>query len=401
MEVAENEIRFIDLFSGIGGFRLGLERAGGYRCVWSNDFNKYANQVYTKNFGETNHHSGDIKGVDPKTIPDFDLLCAGFPCQSFSVAGKGKGFQDTRGTLFFEISRIAEAKRPQMLLLENVKGLLSNDRGQTFKTILQEMGRIGYWTEWQIFNSKHHGVPQNRERVFIIGHLRKGSPAPVFPITETTGFLDGRVSGQQTASALQSPGHASGNYRGMNMIVSRIPLKFMLRNQRNWLKNEAYTIDSVNTGGVIVADRSRHLNKKGRNLESPKLFTNALSSVAKDNYLLKDARIRRLTPVECERLQGFSDRWTEYGIDNGKQVKISDTQRYKMLGNAVTVNVIDFLGKMIKGSLYGVDPHSWSIRKLAQCNGQSEPKGTHNDADATNGASPCPTDLSSYHEEGT
>ncbi len=135
------------------------------------------------------------------------------------------------------------------------------------------------------------------------------------------------------------------------MIVSRIPLKFMLRNQRNWLKNEAYTIDSANTGGVIVADRSRHLNKKGRNLESPKLFTNALSSVAKDNYLLKDAKIRRLTPVECERLQAFPDGWTEWGIDeNGEKVKISNTQRYKMLGNAVTTNVITFLGKRILGA---------------------------------------------------
>ena len=185
------------------------------------------------------------------------------------------------------------------------------------------------------------------------------------------------------------------------MIVSRIPLKFILRNQRNWLKDEAYTVDSVNTGGVIVADRSRHLNKKGRNLESPKLFTNALSSVAKDNYLLKDARIRRLTPVECERLQGFPDSWTEWGInENGNKVKISDSQRYKMLGNAVTVNVIDFLGNMIKHSLYGVDPHSQSISPQASIeNGRSEPTGATHDAAATNGASPCPSDLSSEPTE--
>ena len=223
------------------------------------------------------------------------------------------------------------------------------------------------------------------------------------------------------------------------MIVSRIPLKFMLRNQRNWLKNEAYTVDSVNTGGVIVADRSWHLNKKGRNLESPKLFTNALSSVAKDNYLLKDARIRRLTPVECERLQGFPDGWTEFGYMKGNiittepvydwreivtepdgdverrwvkicekdidpikdSIRISDTQRYRALGNAVTVNVIEFLGHMLKKSLFGVDPHSWSISNLTDRNGQSEPIGTHNDAKATNGASPCPTDLSITHAEAT
>ena len=158
--------------------------------------------------------------------------------------------------------------------------------------------------------------------------------------------------------------------------------------------------DALIAQAVIVADRSRHLNKKGRNLKSPKLFTNALSSVAKDNYLLKDARIRRLTPVECERLQGFPDGWTEWGIDeNGEKVKISDTQRYKCLGNAVTVNVIDFLGHAIMNSLSGYDPHSWSISNLADRNGQSEPKGTHNDAKATNGASPCPSDLSSQPTE--
>ncbi len=416
------EIRFIDLFSGIGGFRLGLERAGeickhtelwvgdkerrfeqhtesggrgegrpslGYRCVWSCDNNKYANQVYTKRFGEADHYSGDIRGVDPRTIPDFDLLCAGFPCQSFSVAGKGKGFQDTRGSLFFEISRITEAKRPQMLLLENVKGLLSNDRGQTFKTILQELGRIGYWAEWQVFNSKHHGVPQNRERVFIIGHSRNGSTRPVFPITESDGLP---VKEPRKWEGITSPLDASyhkGTRRQRTFIASRIPLKFLGRNEKNWVKDEAYTVDSVNTGGVmlsnksrytgkydgsirspikkdgiswclnktpdagvIIADRTRSYAGKGRNLESPKPFTNALSSVSKDNYLLKNAKIRRLTPTECERLQGFPDNWTEWGIDeNGEKVKISDTQRYRALGNAVTTSVITFLGHKIMEAL--------------------------------------------------
>jgi len=139
---------------------------------------------------QANHYSGDIRGVNPATIPDFDLLCAGFPCQAFSVAGKRKGFQDTRGTLFFEILRVAEAKRPALLLLENVKGLLNHDGGRTFTVILQSLDELGYWVEWQVLNSKHFGVPQNRERVFIIGHSRNGGTKPIFPITEADGVAD-------------------------------------------------------------------------------------------------------------------------------------------------------------------------------------------------------------------
>ncbi len=344
-----DEIRFIDLFSGIGGFRLGLEKTNfefsgrsgqsldnnkgrkwghllksderqtairddrgleranrpqedqlpgslrearrivhpslgtrdrrhtphNYRCVWSNDFNKYANQIYTKNFGEENHVTADIRGINPTDIPDFDLLCAGFPCQAFSAAGKRKGFKETRGTLFFEILRIAEAKRPSLLLLENVKGLLNHDRGRTFTIILQALDELGYWIEWQVLNSKHHGVPQNRERVFIVGHLGGRGGREIFPFIESSKIPDVGDAGKQIASALQSPGHAAGNYRGMNMIDQK-------------------------------------------------------------------SRIRRLTTTECERLQGFPDGWTE---------GVSDTQRYKALGNAVTVNVIEFLGHRIRESL--------------------------------------------------
>jgi len=330
----KKEIKYIDLFSGIGGFRLGLGRANedyavaykgehqeedsasgrglvsgsneeqtghsnpetaqekrdsrswsncsvsdgeprtlwrsqsAFSCVWSCDNNKYANQVYTKRFGKENHFEGDIRTVDAQSIPDFDLLCAGFPCQSFSLAGKRKGFQDTRGTLFFEIARIAEAKRPPLLLLENVKGLLSNDRGETFATILQVLGNIGYWVEWQVLNSKHFGVPQNRERVFIVGHLGEGSGREVFPVGEADPI----------------PAEASGLSSALRPSVF------------GWSK--------------------------------PKI--------------LENVRIRRLTPVECERLQGFPDGWTE---------GISDTQRYKVLGNAVTVGVIAFLGFLLKNRL--------------------------------------------------
>ena len=384
----QKEIRFIDLFAGIGGFRLGLEKSNNrgkpsvskgrnensgspqnlqhqgsqprdekpdfsFKCVWSNDFNKYANQIYTKRFGEENHHPGDITRIGAEEIPSHDLLCGGFPCQAFSVAGKRRGFEETRGTLFFEICRIAEAHRPSLLLLENVKGLLSHDGGRTFATILNTLEELGYWWEYQVLNSKHFGVPQNRERVFIIGHSRNGCTESIFPITESSELLDQANRGKQEG------------WPGLRGSLSpTIDARYgALRNA-----GEMY----------IIADRTRNLAGKGRNLESPKPITNSLTAVPKDNLLLtepyikniphghndgwekplpnlkansgaqynellvKDAKIRRLTPVECERLQGFPDNWTE---------GISETQRYKCLGNAVTVNVIEYLGNQIRTKL--------------------------------------------------
>src|SRR3990167_5374578 len=163
-------MKFIEMFAGIGGFRHGLEKHR-FKCVWANEIDKYACKIYRKNFGDKELFEGDIRAVDAISIPDHDLLCAGFPCQSFSIAGKRGGFEDTRGTLFFEIARIASVKRPELLLLENVKGLLSHDSGRTFGTILTTLSDLGYFLEWQVLNSKDFRVPQNRERVFIVGHL--------------------------------------------------------------------------------------------------------------------------------------------------------------------------------------------------------------------------------------
>ncbi len=201
--IGKKEIRFIELFAGVGGFRLGLEGAndtgpqriqqgkgrGGFRnsaveykllgakqfhCVWANEIDKYACQVYRKRFGNKELLEGDIREVPSPEIPDHDLLCAGFPCQSFSIAGKREGFQDlTRGTLFFEIIRILRDKRPKYLLLENVKGLLSSDSGRTFAIILLSLDELRYDVEWFVANTKYY-LPQNRERVFIFG-TRKGS----------------------------------------------------------------------------------------------------------------------------------------------------------------------------------------------------------------------------------
>jgi len=419
-----------------------------YRCVWSCDNNKYANQVYTKQFGEANHYSGDIRGVDPGDIPDFDLLCAGFPCQSFSVAGPRTGFQDTRGTLFFEISRIAEAKRPQILLLENVKGLLSSDRGQTFKTILQELGRIGYWAEWQILNSKHHGVPQNRERVFIIGHLRNGRSRSIFPIGETDEVADKNGRRRSPVQAEVSTAIDGSYYKGVDrhgqrtvvldtfnkggikeeeayplktnpsrtssaVIAVLTPDRAEKRQHGRRFKepgDPSFTLTGQDIHGVAISFTNPHDSEEERKVnlsdtsrtvkppygnQQPLILHNIYGGFKEDirtfeehsptirtakggghipsvmipigsdkptvraggkgsldrhawDTLTDGFRIRRLTPVECERLQGFPDGWTEWGIDeNGEKVKISDTQRYKMLGNAVTTNVITFLGRKI------------------------------------------------------
>lgn len=178
-------MRYFSMFSGIGGFELGIQKAcTEAECIGFSEIDKYAIKVYLQHF-PTHKNFGDARRIVPEELPDFDMLCGGFPCQAFSIAGKRGGFEDTRGTLFHEIARIARAKRPKLLFLENVKGLLSHDKGRTFGTILSTFSDLGYFLEWQVLNSKDFGVPQNRERVFIIGHLGGQSGRQVFPISGT------------------------------------------------------------------------------------------------------------------------------------------------------------------------------------------------------------------------
>jgi len=377
---------FAEMFSGIGGFRFGLGK-WGWSCVWANDVDKYACQIYRKNFGEGELVEGDITKIEPKDIPDFDLLTAGFPCQSFSLAGKRKGFQDIRGTMFYEVVRVASAKRPKLLLLENVKGLLSNDNGKTFGTILEELGNIGYWCEWQTLNSKHFGVPQNRERVFIVGHLRSEPSKQIFPIGEIgESFGESCGKAQGTRSRIRGDcasvdSRTGSTARGQHLVASALiqsqgrephietrkdGVSHALKGKGGWEGNylvantlsHRYGKDGsenlIQIGELWEGSQCRvydpngispTLHKSGGNTEP--MIANTLDTsgwLRKQGrheigkHGLTDYRIRRLTPTECERLQGFPDGWTE---------GVSDTQRYKLLGNAVTTNVIQFLGERL------------------------------------------------------
>lgn len=189
-------MKFLDFFSGIGGFRLGMEMAG-HECVGHCEIDKYANRSYIAMHQpkEDEWYAANIRDVEPGDLPEADCYCFGFPCQTFSIAGNRGGFEDTRGTLFFEVMRLAAVRKPKYLFAENVAGLLSHDGGRTFGTILSTLGELGYWWEYQVLNSKDFGVPQNRERVYIVGHLGERSGREVFPISGTNREAIKQISG--------------------------------------------------------------------------------------------------------------------------------------------------------------------------------------------------------------
>ena len=312
-------MRYLSLFSGIGGFELGI--GGGAQCIGYSEVDKYAIQIYEKHFNHKNY--GDITKIKAEELPDFELLCGGFPCQSFSIAGKRMGFSDTRGTLFFEIARIAREKQPRLLLLENVKGLLSHDKGITFYTIISTLDELGYDLQWQVLNSKNFGVPQNRERVFIVGHLRGTSRPKVFPIGQGYKVDDKIQSDQDRKEARASCLSTRYGQRWTDETYIRQGLKELTKDSSQGYR--VYDTEGVSTtlageAGGVGAKTGLYLEESGEPLP---------------------IKIRRLTPTECERLQGFPDGWTE---------GVSDTQRYKTLGNAVTVNVVK---EIVKNLVWG------------------------------------------------
>lgn len=407
-------MRFLDLFAGIGGFRLGMEMAG-HECVGYVEIDKFARQSY-----EAIHDTkGEWTAYDIATVTDehirelgrergpIHVICGGFPCQSFSIAGKRGGFNDTRGTLFFEIMRFASILRPRYLFLENVEGLLNHDGGDTFEVILRTLDEVGYDAEWDVLNSKDFGVPQNRERVFIIGHLRGQCTRKVFPIatvsTETdcelVGLLD--LPGKEQLNRVYSPEGLSptlttmqGGRQEPKIVIQKthgatttikynetgtlqaarldkIPNVMMPTDIAKTVRSSGRSsFDGKHTHDVVAVltpDREEK-RQNGRRMKEPgePMFT----LTAQDKHGVYDGyRIRKLTPKECWRLQGFPD-WAfdlakYYKLEEADQIikqqkhkgrniphntrieRMSDSQLYKQAGNSVTVNVIYEIAKRL------------------------------------------------------
>lgn len=326
--IKKEKFKFVDLFAGIGGFRIAMQNLGG-NCVFSSEIDKYAKHTYDINFGEVPF--GDITKIDENDVPDHDVLCAGFPCQSFSIAGKRKGFKDeTRGTLFFDIARILEAKKPKAFFLENVKGLVSHHKGETLKTILKVLREdLNYYVpDPKVMNAKDFGVAQNRERIFIIG-FRKDLDIGNFeypkPIREEVTFKDIREEEEVSVKYYISTQYQS-----------------TLRKHKERHKNKGngfgYEIieDDKCANAIIVGGMG-----KERNIVVDCRLTN-FSPVTKIKGEVNRDGWRRMTPREWARLQGFPDNFI---------IKVSDAQAYKQFGNSVAIPAIQATAKILVNKL--------------------------------------------------
>ena len=315
------------MFAGIGGFREGLTRAGGFVCAGHCELDRNAERSYRALFDTKGEwYCEDIRNAEPEQLPEFDLLCGGFPCQSFSVAGHRGGFSDPRGTLFFELARLAEARKPAYLLFENVPGLLYHDCGRTFAAILHELEGMGYGLEWQVLNSRDFGVPQSRKRVYLIGYLDERCRGKVFPFTETAGTSLKQIrSGSQGERVYSCEGVSctlsseAGGFGGRTGLyeVSQDNLCCVDMNEKPEFTSYARCVMAKQNGGI----RKRRREASG---------------------VWDGKRIRRLTPRECLRLQG----WTDDRIDRIVSLQ-PDSQIYKQAGNGVTVHVVEAIGRRL------------------------------------------------------
>lgn len=393
-------MKFIDLFAGIGGFRLGMENAG-HECVAFCEIDKFARTSYKA----IHNTEGEIELHDITTVTDdeiraighVDTICGGFPCQAFSIAGHRKGFEDTRGTLFFEIARFASILKPKYLFLENVKGLLNHDKGNTFEVILSALDELGYDVEWQVLNSKDFGVPQNRERVFIIGHLRGERGRKVFPLGGNGATIDCEQPKINKVGNIRKKGKSqSGDVVSVDSLAPTLcstttqkdPLKVAIpvltpdrvkkRQNGRRFKTDGepmFTLTAQDRHGIVVAGNlpgtheqngrvydingiSPTLNTMQGGGRQPKIIqrshgynrggeydiapTLTKSSYHENNFLADESRIRKLTPRECWRLQGFPD----WAFDKAQEVN-SNSQLYKQAGNSVTVNVIKEIARCL------------------------------------------------------
>lgn len=320
-------IKFLDMFAGIGGFRSGLEAIGGFECVGYCEIDKYAKQAYEAIYdtgGEL--YLDDERKIVPEQLPDFDLLVGGFPCQSYSIAGARKGFDDTRGTLFFEIARIASVKKPKYIFLENVPGMLNHDKGRTFETILRTLDGLGYNVCWQVLNIKNFGL------------LIKAKTKDGYQVAYPGDSIDTAFSGQNSRRG------RVGNQVAHTLTTSATQAYYFIDlNPDPKLTEIARCITARHDSGIS----NRKAEHSGVFVEnSDVLDNNEKFAVAfvEPNGEVHIGRIRKLTPRECWRLQGF----TNDQFNKAKATGLSDSRLYKMAGNAVTVNVIAEIGKIIK-----------------------------------------------------
>ena len=384
----DKQMKFLDLFAGIGGFRLGMESAG-HECVGFCEIDKYARASYKaihNTEGEIELH--DITRVTDESIRRFgsvDVICGGFPCQAFSIAGHRRGFEDTRGTLFFEIARFASILRPKYLFLENVRGILNHDGGATFETIIRTLDELGYDVEWQVLNSKNFGVPQNRERVFIIGHLRGERTRRVFPLggeseqsdpqppkieiigntknpngtskgTKSVVYGSGGVVGTLTATDYKEPkqvaikqfGILQPNFNQCGVVYETDGIAPTIRAYQGGGLEPKIRVKEATSKGYAEAEvgdsvNLSHPNSKTRRGRVGKQVANTLLTGESQGVIEPDFRIRKLTPRECWRLQGFPD----WAFDKAQEVN-SNSRLYKQAGNSVTVNVIAAIAKELQ-----------------------------------------------------
>ena len=310
-------ITFIDLFAGIGGFRLAFESVGA-KCVFSAEIDKHACATYKANFNDDPYC--DVSQLKPDDIPDFDILCAGFPCQPFSIAGERKGFSDTRGTLFFDIERIIQAKQPKAFILENVKGLTSHDKGNTLKVILDTLTKkLDYKVFYKVLNSKDYGVPQNRERIYIVGFKDKSVsfefPAPLKKDVTLFDILDNDISGSE---------------------ISQTAKFNILNNLQNHKKYQ-----EIKDNPLLLAYEIRKSRTTFR-YDSLAPTLTAKMGTGGNNVPVLVNQMRKLTTRECLRIQGFPD---SFWIEPNK------AQSYKQIGNSVSVPVVQELAKKITNFL--------------------------------------------------
>ena len=354
-----SKFKYFSKFAGIGGFEQGITKIyPEAECVGYSEINKYSAAVYNYHF--PNHKNyGDITKINFAELPDFDLLTGGVPCQAWSIAGKQKGFDDPRGKMWFYFIELLKVKRPKMFIAENVKGLVMGENKTAFKFLISEFCKLGYAVDFHLFNSKDYGVPQNRERIYIIGILQENISDEFRldknrTIADSELFLFPKTKFEKYASIERSFREQSGR---KILLVGKDEEDV---NERKNDKPQTNICTTITTRFGQRADNTFVLKEltKGQS-QGARIYDAEGLAVTQSSaggglgaktglYKISEGQVRKLTPVECERLQGFPDNYTKYGLFGSEVKEVSDTQRYFTLGNAVTVNVVEAIFEQVK-----------------------------------------------------